>query len=481
VARFGPGVDEQRVREAEAAFDFVAFAGARYVSTDSPQQAPFFNPTAATVSESLAIDAGLRKLLTTGGTVTLENNYEYTDNNTPNFTLSPDPASSASVALRVEQPLLRNFGREVTLAEVRLSENARRSSVQDLRDSLRRTVVDVERAYWDLRFAERDLKIRRKLLERGLEVRRVLGERLEAEFDVRPAEYSDAVATVERRRGDIISAQNRLRRASDRLKLLINDPRYPVAGEAVLLAREDVVDEPVRISLLGAMREAVSGRPEVLRAALGIGAADINLAVAENELLPDLDLLLEADYQGLDPEADEAYKEVIQGSFISTVIGLQFERALGNRRAESAFRRRRLERLRAAADYQRVARVVMDDVKGALRDLDTAYRLIGQSRVSRLAAAENLRTLLVEKELTRGLTADFLDLEFTRQQQLAQAEINEARALADYAIARAEVDAATATNLSRRGIEFVVPDAEGLLDDPRPLSPLIDRADERGG
>ena len=478
VARFAPAIDENRVTEAEAAFDFVAFAGADYSDVDEPTQAPFFNPTAANVTESVGIDAGLRKLLTTGGTVEVVNEYRYSENDTPGFNVSPDPASSASVRASLSQPLLRGFGRDVNLAEVRLSENARRSSVQELRDALRVTVLEVERAYWELRFAERELKIRQRLLERGLEVRDVLRERLDAEFDVRPAEFSDAVATVERRRGDIISAQNRLMRASDRLKLLMADERYPVAGEEVLLAAEDVVDEPVRISLLDALRDAVGRRPEVLRAALSIDASDINLAVAENQLLPDLDLVLEADYQGLDPEADEAYREVFQGRFISTLIGLEFERALGNRREESAFARRRLERLRAATDYQRVARRVVDEVKEALRGLDTAYRLIVQSRVSRLAAAENLRTLLVEKELTRALTADFLDLEFSRQEQLAVAEVNEARALADYAIAQASLDASTATNLERHGIVFVVPESDELLDEPRPLFPLID---EPGG
>lgn len=476
VARFGPAIEGERLVEAEAAFDFVVFGGADYTSSDVPQQAPPFNPTTASVSEDVGVDFGLRKLLTTGGLVTLTNEYGYSDNNTPDFVLEPDPASSGSVSLRLEQPLLRGFGREVNLAQVRLAENTRRASVQDLRESLRQTVLDVERAYWELAFAERDLKIRQRLLERGIEVRDVLKERLDAEFDVRPAEYSDAVATVERRRSDIISAQNRLRLASDLLKLLVDDARFPVAGGGILLASERADDERVRVALRDAALAAVGGRPAVLQAALGIGAADINLAVAENDLLPDLDLLLEADYAGLDTDADGAYQEVFAGEFVTTIIGLRFERAIGNRREEGAFTRRRLERLRSAAAYQRVARLVLDEVKSALRNLETSYRLIEQSRVSRLAAAENLRTLMVEKELTRALTADFLNLEFTRQEQLALAEIEEARALSDYAISRAEVDAATAQNLDRHGIEFVVPEADPLLE-ASPLAPLIEGYD----
>ncbi len=472
VASFGPAIDEQRITEAEAAFDFVAFGGVDWLSEDSPAQRPNFGGAEANQSETVTADAGLRRLLTTGGTAQVSTTYTYSDDRSTGFSLEPDPANRAGITARLEQPLLRGFGRDVNLAQVRTAQNLRMDAVQELRLSVLRTIEDVETAYWQLRFAERDLGIRRRLLERGLEVQEVLRRRLEAEFDVTPAEFSDAVATVESRRGEIISAQNRLRRASDRLKLLIADPEYPVAGETLLLTSDRVLDEPVAFSLLDSAAAAVGSRPEIARAALATGLADINLDVAENGLLPDLDLVLQADWAGLDENGADAYEDVFDGRFLSTLVGLEFSRALGNRREEAEFRRRRLERLQTLSEYQRVARVVLDEVKGALRDVETNYRLIAQSRTSRLAAAENLRTLLVEKDLTRALTADFLDLEFTRQELLAQAELGEARALVDYAISIARLDAATVGSFGRFGIEVEAPDADALMD-REPLMPLV--------
>jgi outer membrane protein TolC len=302
-------------------------------------------------------------------------------------------------------------------------------------------------------------------------VKDILQRRLEAEFDVRPAEFSDAVARVEARRGDIISAQNALRQASDRLKLVINDPSLPITSETLLIASDSVADAPITYALLDAIATAVEQRPGVRRAALAVDARRINLDVAENGLLPDLDLRLEAEWQGLDTDADGAYQEVFEQEFLSTVVGLAFQRALGNRAEEAEFTRARLQVASALTSYQQIARQVIDDVKSSLRDVDTAYRLIEQSRSSRLAAAENLRTLLVEKELTRALTADFLDLEFTRQEALAQAELAEVQALIDYAIAIAELDASTATSLARRGIDVEPPSADELLTE-EPLFPL---------
>jgi outer membrane protein TolC len=473
VASFEPALSEQDLREAEAAFDFVFFAGGTWDSADEPSQRPSFGGASANVRETLTFDAGLRKLLTTGGTAELSTRYSYIDDNSRGVDIEPNPAHAADITASLRQPLLRGFGRSVTLAEVRLAANARIDSVEILRGELFQTILDTERAYWNLFAARERLTIQKRLLERGIGVRNTLKSRLDAQFDVRPAEYSDAVARVEQRRGDIISAENQLRRASDTLKLILNDPSLPIAGETLILPADRVTNTPITYSLLDAIDAAVANRPTVRRAALAVDARRIDRDVAENGLLPDLDLTLEAEFAGLDSDADDAYGEVFDSQFVSTLIGLAFERALGNNAEEARFTAARLRIASSLTSYQRAVRVVIDDVKASLRDVDTAYRLIEQSRTSRLAAAENLRTLLVEKELTRGLTADFLDLEFTRQELLAQAEIAEVQALTDYAIALAELDASTATALERRGIDVVVPTADELLDND-PLAPLVD-------
>jgi len=473
LARFEPAVSEQELIIAEAAFDFVFFAEARWIDEESPAQVPSFGGAEANISDTVIADLGLRKLLRTGGTVELSTQYRYVDDASEGFSLEPDPAHFAAVTARLEQPLLRGFGSDATLAEVRLNLNAREDAVELLRQNLLDVLLTAERAYWQLYAARERLMIQQRLLERGVAVKDILQRRLEAEFDVRPAEFSDAVARVEQRRGDIISAQNQLRQASDQLKLVMNSPEYPITGETLLVASDAVTDVPITYSLFDAIASAVELRPIVRRSALAVDARRITLDVAEDGLLPDLNLTLQAELEGLDTSADGAYEEVFGGDFVSTVVGLAFQRALGNRAEEAEFTRARLLVASALTSYQQAVRRVIDDVKSSLRDVDTAYRLIEQSRASRLAAAENLRTLLVEKELTRALTADFLDLEFTRQEALARAELAEVQALIDYAIAIAELDASTGTALRRRGVTVTPPEADELLgDDPLfPLSP----------
>ncbi|MCH1932713.1 hypothetical protein L9G16_21460, partial [Shewanella sp. A25] len=86
-----------------------------------------------------------------------------------------------------------------------------------------------------------------------------------------------------------------------------------------------------------------------------------------------------------------------------------------NRAAEAGSRQARLRRSASIIAYQRTVQRVVFDVKDALRDCIANYELIQANRSSRIAAAENLRTLKVEEETLAALTPEFLNLKFQRQ------------------------------------------------------------------
>lgn len=460
-ARLGPAISRQQVAAAEAAFDWVLFADLSWQKLDQPQAVPVIGgiPIGSGVSKSdnFAYETGLRKPLTTGGAFTVSQGQGYRDNDSPGVALFPDPAQSPFVALQLDQPLLRGFGSDVALAEVRLARNLERDSVYQLKQSLLATTTDAERAFWNLELARQNLQIRQRLLERGVETRDILANR--RVFDVRPAEYADAVATVESRRGDVIRAINTLRSASDQLKVIINDPELTAGGEALLVPADAPVDEPITFSLLDALTAAIDNRPELQRALLSIQDASIRRQVADSLRLPLLDLTAQARFQGLSDDLGEGYEDISESQFVDLIAGLRFEQPIGNRQGEAQFRQRQLELMRASVEYRAAVQQIVLEVKQALRDVETNYKLIEQTRTARLAATENVRTLAVLERTTQALSPDFLDLKFRRQEALAVAELQEAQALTDYQISLAELVAATGTALERNGIRFVVPDA----------------------
>lgn len=459
LASIQPAVAAAQIVQAQAVFDWTLFASFDFSRVKQQTPVPLIQGipigSALNKNQSFAFQTGLRRRFQTGGQLTVSQGLDVFNNKSPGVQRFPDPTRTASLDITLEHPVLRNFGVGVNRAQIRLAQNAQRSAVEALKAQLLRTVADVEQAYWSLALAVEELRIRQRLLERGVQTQRVLEGRLG--FDVRPAELSDAVARVEARKGDVIRARNRVLQASDRLKALLNDPDLPLAGETALLPVDRPADVPVSFDLRSLVDATLRKRPEIQQAILAIDDAQIREEVARNARLPLLDVRFEARFGGLGEDADRAYDQLFTGDFVDYLFGLQFEQPLGNRLAVAAHKQRRLERLAAVTAHRNAVQQALLEVKTALRDVVTAYELIEQTRSARLAAAENLRTLLVEEENIRALTPDFLDLKLRRQEALAVAELQEVQARVDYSDALARLYAATGEALERRGVEFVEP------------------------
>lgn len=458
-ARLGPAINQNQVAVAEAAFDWTFFVNSQYQNTDQPRTnssvGGFVSGVSRDKRDVFDTSAGLRKSMISGGQVSVQTEYQYTDNNTPGLSVNPNPAYETNLVVQLTQPLLRNFGSDVQLSNVRLARNAELDSIQQLKGTLIQVVTDTETAYWNLARAKADLQITQRLLERGEEVARVLKTR--RPFDAKPANISDAVATVESRRSDVLRAQRALRDASDRLKVLMNDPRLPIGSETMVLPVDGPVDQAVEFSLYDAMQAAISNRPEVQRAIISIDNTSIRMAAADNARLPRLDAQALARLSGLGGTVGRSYDQLGEADFVDYQIGVQFEQPIGNRGPEATYRGRRLERQQAVVSYRNTMQGIRQELNNALRDIQLNYTLIEQTRSARVAAADSLRTLQVEEETLQGLSPEFLNTKFNRQQALAAAEQQEISAIIDYNAAIARFHAATGTALGRNQIQFDVP------------------------
>lgn len=470
IARLQPAINEADLVAAEAAFDAVFYAETDFARTDEPQTVPVIGgqPLGSNVQEGrrYRFETGVRRPLTTGGEIEFRTELTRSRNLAESIDLLPDPAYASQAGLSVNQPLLRGFGTAVNTASIRLSRNMHRRSVQELRSELLTLVADTEQAYWDLIVAWRNLVIREWLVEVGAEVRDVLEQRLE--FDVRQAQYADAVATVEQRKANVLRARFQVRATSDRLKALMNDPDLPVGSEVVLRPIDEAIETPVSYDAAESIRTAVTHRPELQQAILEIDDAAIRQRVADNARLPLLDVRGEVLYFGLDQSADASYRELATGRYINYLVGLVFEVPIGNRASEADYRRARLERSAAVIGYRQTVQQIALDVKTALREVVTNYELIGATRSFRIAQAENLRALLVEEDTLAALTPAFLNLKFQRQDGLAQARLEEAEALVEYNKAISSLYRAMGTGLERNriNIDLVDPDDVVTLDRP---------------
>jgi len=482
-ARLAPAVSESQVVAAQAAFDTVLFSNIDFANLDDPQALTLsgFATSGAPVNRRTSITSatGIRRALPSGGQFTIQQDLNYVDLNQPGLLQTPNPSKEVGLTLRLDQPLLRNFGSDVTQAQVRVSRNQERDAIAALKRDLNRTVTETEAAYWRVVSARDELLILQRLYERGLSVR----DQVEAReiLDATPAQRADARSRVERRRADVVRARNALRLASDALKAAMNDPDLPVGGETLILPSDRAPDAPVSFSLVDVLSTAIRSRPELQQAILAIDSTSIRTQVADNQRLPKLDLRLQTRLGGLSGKLRESYDQVNDAEFIDYLAGIQFEMPLGNKAAEAQYRQRRLERVQATIAYRNATQQVVQECKKALRDVVTGYELVEQTRAARLAETENLRSFEVEKRIIRGYDVNSLDLEFRRQESLAQAEREEVQELINYQNALADLYRAMGTALERNNIEFKVPEASDPLDDgglAQPRNPVTRRGVE---
>jgi outer membrane protein len=468
-ARLQPAIDAETVIDAEAAFDATLFAEASIFETDRPAVVRLVGGTPVTpgfsASRAYRFATGIDRRFDFGGSLSVELAFDGTDARTPGGTSSPDPAWESGLTIGLAQPLLRDFGRDVNRAVIRLSRNARSRSAADLERSMLDVVRQVEAAHHELVLSWRRLEVQQWLVEVGIEVRDVLEQR--REFDARDAQFADAVARVEQRQADVLRARRAVQAASDRLKLLLNDEDLTIGSEALIRPAGALDGSAFTFDLRELVLEAIDRRPEIRRSLLLVDDASIRGQVASNGVLPRLDLSAQVGTRSLGDSAGESGESLLDDEFVEYLLGLRFEMPIGNRGPEAVARRSRLERVQALAGYRELVQVVVQDVKSALRDIEIGYDLIQATRNFRVAQAENLRALLVEKETLAGLTPEFLNLEFQRQETLAVARVQEFDALVRYREAVAALARATGTSLEDYGIEV---DASGTEPAAGPMA-----------
>jgi outer membrane protein len=461
-ARLQPAIREADVVAAEAAFDWSFFSNVDSSYINQPQvNTSGFGATPEDERYRYSGSFGLRKAMPTGGQFAVQQEWIYTDVHAGSP--DPNPAVQSAFTVQLDQPLLRGFGSDVALSQIRLNRNAERDAIAVLKSDVMDTVGSIEQAYWQLWQAERNALIVRALLDRGIVTRdEVRGRRIR---EATAAQEADAVARVWSRRAALMQAMNQVRQTSDQLKSLINDPNLPVGSEVLLLTTDAPVDAPVQFSLVESVTTGLRQRPEIQQAILSLDNTSLRQTVADNSRLPRLDLRLQARYSGLDDDFGNATEDVADGSFLTWLVGLAFEQPLGNRAGEAEYRKRVLESASAGIAYRNIVQQVVLEVKSALRTMLLNYDLVGAQRVNRFSASERLRAFMVEKDLSAINTVERLNLEFQNQELLAGAEQDEVAALASYNVALARLHVAMGTILERNRIDFVVPNVEGREPD----------------
>lgn len=379
------------------------------------------------------------------------------------------PAYITSLGVQARQPLLRNRETDVARTELKITAIDRQKTNAILQQQILDVVSAVEKAYWALVAAKREVEVRNNSVTLADRQRTDTQSRIDARTAA-ALDIAQPTAEVERRRGDYLAAQENAARAERTLKLLMtDDPADPIWNQTLTPAdRVDVEARPVDIQR--ALQNAVSRRPELAVAAADVSATDAQAALAKDALRPQVDIVASYASRGLAGDRNPnviafggvptvfpeilsgglgtAYQTLFETRFQDASIGISVDVPLGRRSAKGglgvAQAQQRQASLRLAQARDRIA----VDVLNAATALETSAARIQSARAALSAANTQLRA--EQDRFDAGATTNFFVL--TRQTDLALAQLAEISALADYRKAMTDFARATGTLLTDRGI-----------------------------
>ncbi len=457
VAGYEPAIDETRVTEAEARFDPAFFAGLTYneeTVLSPPGSYVSVDPFSPSGFSSFTTQAGVRQNLYSGGTAELSvrNQRIRRGEGFNDFSGGVNPYYLNEIILKVTQPLLRDFGSEINRARITIAKNNQRISTLEFRRALEEQIATVEQAYWQLVQAAREVRIQEDLLGETIRTADILEARRRAGADVTRVQTSQAESAVASREAVLVRARSRVKDLSDEIKRRMGDPAYPTSGAVVILPSVDPLLDPLKFDPAEQFDTALKNRLELGQQQIRVDSAAIALDVAQNNILPQLNLVGQASFQGVSQDIDSAVEDSFDFHRPSSSIGLEFEIPFGNRLARSVLRRAQLQRGQAIEQYAGLIKQIEQDVSVGLREVDTSYDEIVKRRRAVFLAADSLRAIQQRREADEALTPTFVQLELDSQQTLANARAEEAQAIASYNVAISRLERAKGTLLRYNNI-----------------------------
>lgn len=462
-------------------------AGQSYYEHSTLPNINFFSPTTRkTDGNSIIGNLGIQAYVPRFGTsygATMNNQRFTTDN--PLTVLSPQ--YNSSLALSLTQPLFR--GRRIDQGRRTIEIAKRNISLTDTQFRQRsiEVVANVQRAYWDLTYALRNLQVQRDSVRDAKEQlehnRRLVEEGQLAPIDIVAAETQ--VATFEQAVYDALNAVNQ---AENNLKNLISPNRTNAIWSQSLTPIDSVELTAPDTTLVEAVDTALQNRPELEINKTQKELNSIDQQFYREQKKPQIDLIASYTSSGVGgslnpnssnpllrncaqtptlPEciaAAQALQALLQnvgggGTAVTDIfgnkyptfrIGLQFNLPLfGDKSARALYGKSLVEGERLEAQREQAEQTIQVEVRNALQAIRTSEGRLRAAAIARENTAKQYES--EQRKLDSGQSDIYKVLE--RQTALAVAKSNELKARTDLNKAIADLQRATGTSLKANNIE----------------------------
>lgn len=445
VQLISPAIAAEKVSEQEAQFEAAFFSNVRYGKTDTPVAS--YIDIAGSQLDYSSTDLGVRVPLQTGGTITFDmlDNRTKTDSSYSIF----NPSYGSDMSFSISQPLLRGAGNRANTYAIRIAEYEQQ--IIDARTKLEviRAIAAVDRVYWRLYAARRELEVRKQQYELAQALFEQ-AKRFVAAGDKSQVEVIRTEAGVAQQLEAIIISENNLRDRQRDLKRMLHKAGLEMQTPTVLVPATE--PDPIRYELQrnSLVTTALDNRMEMLELELQIAEDVATADYVQNQALPVATLDYTYNINGLGPTRNDSFDLLFDKRFEDHRLGLQLLVPLGNAAANSRLHQAFYQRRQRLASRDSRAEMVELEVLNAVDQLEANWQRVLASRQRTVLDGRLFEAEKRQFELGLGTSTDVLQA----QTNFADAQSAEILALAEYQISLVDLSYATGTLLGAAKVRW---------------------------
>ncbi|MFZ4430047.1 MAG: TolC family protein [Phycisphaerales bacterium] len=434
VAMIDPTIAKERVTEEDSKFAAAFTTRAGWRNLDDATASALDSAQ----SEARSIVPGVTIPTRTGGSVTVDLPVAKRETDNPFATLNP--AYTSDLQFSLSHDLLRNAGRDVNTAPLRIAGYQEQATEAQTKLEVIRQLAAADRAYWRLSQVRAELDVRQQQydlavaqLERAK--RRVAGG---AAAEI---EQTRAEAGIADRLEAIIVAQNALRLQQRELKRVMNMEGLDVDTRTMVVTTTPPAPIEYRFDPATLCVQAIANRMEMLELELRLAADAATIDVQRSRALPLFTLDYTYRVNGLGGSMQDSFHTLNRNRFTDWELGLNFQVPLDNEEARSRVRQAILTRVQRLATKEAREQAIRQEVLNAVDSLDGTWQRILAARQSVILNTRSLQAEQRQFDVGRSTSTDVLDA----ATRLADAQSAEIRALTDHQIAQVDLAFATGT------------------------------------
>ena len=426
--RLDPAFEKMRISEAWGAFDPNFSFNTLATHDEHPQNAVEFLSTGQisyTYEEDIIhYEAGITGILPSGTQYTLDAVSERSDNTFNRESSSIFHPEYTSISkLEVTQSLLRNFGFDATLADVRLNKTTYAKSTQDYRAAIIKTTADVMNAYYEMVFGQENLKVKQEAVALAEHLVDENRHRLD-QGKMAPIDVTDAQERLSEAQEEEVLAVNFLEHRRATIRELTRETYEATdADDTWFVDGSNLLHEPPQLSRGRLLLEMFENNPQYLADLEVVKESDVRLAYAKNQRWPSVDLKGSIDWNGLSNGWGESYTDFRQRPGPDWTGGVVVTIPLTGRTDKARLSEAKIRKAQALLNVKAGENELLSAFDTAMRDIRAARNRIELVHASVVLAQQALDA--EEKRLDSGLTTSYnvslsqKDLSQARSRELA--------------------------------------------------------------